>query len=177
MRWLLGFVGMLLFATGCQVAPTTAPSPSQSADSVVDTPTTDAAPAPAATPKCSLASAAVVKSTLGMGVSEPSESYGASEISCTYLPLDGGLTVLVSFRTDQDADSFARARHEADTTGEPTTDVAGLADEAYMSSTEFGGTVTNTLVARKGSVELKVIAPVSLEKEKAFATKVFSSLA
>ena len=169
-------VGLLL--TGCQTAPpSTAPSTNPSDVSAADdTATPTAAPPPANKPGCALASAAVVKSTLGITVSEPAESFDATEIECTYRPADGGFTVVVKFRADQDKNSFADYRREFDDRGEPTMDVDGLGDGAYATSSEFGDVVTNTLVARKGSVQELIAAAASIDAEKAFVARVFTSL-
>jgi hypothetical protein len=166
-----------LFLAGCQVAPTDAPpgaSPTDTAD-VARTASSDP-PGPATRPTCTLASAAVVKSTLGFTVSEPTESFDESEIECTYRPTNDGHTVIVKFRSDRDAASFAQTRRETDQSGKPTMDVDGLGDEAYATSDEFGEVVTNTLVARKGSVEMLVVAAAPIEAEKAFIGRVFASL-
>src|SRR4051794_10186452 len=84
----------------------------------------------AATPTCALASAAVIKSTLNIDVSEPTQTANDPVIVCNYVPGNGGFTVIVRFQTGEDKSSFARGRHGFDNTGQPTTDVTGLFDEA-----------------------------------------------
>ena len=108
-------------------------------------------------------------------VSEPSQSFDDTETLCTYTSTAGN-NPIVTFRTGQDAASFARARREADASGDPTRDVDGVGQEAYVTAEEFGNQVSNTLVVRQGSVILSVTAAVSVDAEKAFATKVLASI-
>ena len=164
-----------LFLAGCQAAPPT-PSPTGSAAPDDAQPSETADPTePANKPGCGLASAAVVKSTLGLTVSEPSQSFDDTETLCTYTSIAGNNPV-VTFRTGQDAASFARARREADASGDPTRDVDGVGQEAYVTAEEFGNQVSNTLVVRQGAVILSITAAVSVDAEKAFATKVLASI-
>jgi hypothetical protein len=99
---------------------------------------------------CGKASAAVVKSTLGFTVTEPQESFDETEIECTYRAVGNGNSLVVKFRTGQDAASFARNRRDADSTGMPTTDVDGVGDQAYATAEEFDALVSNTLVGAQG---------------------------
>jgi hypothetical protein len=152
---------------GCTPAPTP-DTPNGSSDNTSGPPTTQTA----ITPGCALVPAAVIKASLNIAVSEPNQTTSGSTISCDYLPADGAHTVVITFTTDQDKDSFARTRRSLDAGGHPTTDVPGLLDEAYVSSDEFGDTVTNSLVARKGSVSMSVAAVASVEAEKSLVAKV-----
>jgi hypothetical protein len=164
---------------GCQAAPAPADSSSPPADLSSDTATTDAEVTndPVLSKQfCGKASAAVVKSTLGFTVTEPQESFDETEIECTYRPVGNGNALVVKFRTGQDAASFTRIRHESDNTGKPTMDVDGVGDQAYATSDEFGDMVSNTLVARKGSVQMLVTAPAPIDQEKAFVKAVFAAL-
>ena len=171
----VSLVGVLFVAAGCQaVPPPPAPTSSVAPDDALPSQTTEPTE-PATKPACSLASAAVVKSTLGLTVSEPSQSFDNTETLCTYTSVAGNNPV-VTFRSGQDAASFARARHEADATGDPTRDVDGVGQEAYVTAVEFGDQVSNTLVVRQGSVILSITAAVSVDAEKAFAIKVLASI-
>lgn len=166
---------LVVLLAGCQAAPPAAPSSDPSApddSAVVETPEPSD---PAVKPACALASAAVVKATLGLTVAEPSQSFDDTETECTYTSASG-MNPIVKFRTGQDSASFARARREAESTGDPTRDVTDVGDEAYVTAEEFGNQVSNTLVVRDGSVILSVTAAVSVDAEKAFATKVLASL-
>jgi hypothetical protein len=164
----LVLIGTAAALTGCTAAtPPDAPDPTDES-----TAPSTAQAAPPAAPGCALVSAAVIKASLNIAVGEPTQTSSGSTISCDYLPADGAHTVVIRFVTDEDQESFARARRSLDSGGHPTTDVPGLVDEAYVSSDEFGDTVTNSLVARKGSVSMSVAAVASVEAEKALIAKV-----
>lgn len=165
---------LAVLVAGCQAAPpVSSPSGSQSAGDGSASATTEPTD-PATKPTCALAGAAVVKATLGLTVGQPSESFDDTEILCTYTSTAGNNPV-VRFRTGQDAASFARLRREADSSGDPTRDVE-VGQEAYVTAEEFGSQVSNTLVVRSGAVILLVTAAVSVDAEKAFATKVLASI-
>jgi hypothetical protein len=125
-------------------------------------------PAGGPAPTCANVPAAVIKASLNRAVSEPTQTTGGSTVTCEY----GALNVIIKFTTGVDKDSFARERRSLDNGGQPTSDVPGLVDEAYASSTESGNTVTNSLVARKGSTTMSVAAPAPIEAEKALIAKV-----
>jgi hypothetical protein len=164
---------------GCQAAPPPADTASPSADQSSDAAATDTEVTndPALSKQiCGKAPASVVKSTLGFTVTEPQESFDETEIECTYRSVGNGNSLVVKFRTGQDAASFARNRRDADSTGMPTTDVDGVGDQAYATAEEFDALVSNTLVARKGSVQMSVTAPATIEQEKAFVKAVFAAL-
>jgi len=131
--------------------------------------------APGTQPSCALVSAAVIKASLGVDVKEPTQSTNDGAIGCAYAPSADGRTVLIRFQTGQDGSAFARGRQGVDAGGQPTSDV-DLFDGAYSSSTEFGDIVTNTLVARKGPVEMLVTADATIDAEKALITKVLGAL-
>jgi hypothetical protein len=176
----LAGVAIIGVLAGCSSTPTTGTG---GTDPSVDASATDSgsgdptvAPTTAVPPTCTLASAAVIKSTLGVDVQEPTQSADDTLITCTYAPAADGRTVLVRFTTDSDASVFARGRQQFDSGGQPTSDVPGVLDGAYTSSTEFGDVVTNTLVARKGSVEMQVTAVATVDAEKTLVTKVLAGL-
>ena len=60
-----------------------------------------------------------------------------------------------------------------------TTDFPGFGDEAYTNTISVSnlGITTNTLVARKGKVELLVSSSASFEQEKSLEQKLFDALA
>jgi hypothetical protein len=132
---------------------------------------------PVAAPNCAVAPAPLVSSTLGIPVNEPSEIANAAVTECTYLSAGGGGgTVIVRYQTVVNATTFAAGRRGFEDSGQPTTDVRGFLDEAYSTSSEFGDNVTNTLVARKGAVEIQVMADVPIDAEKALVQKIFDTL-
>jgi hypothetical protein len=144
-------------------------------DATTDDPATEeTTPAgPRTAPSCALAPPALIKATLNLDVSEPVQTTDEPVVGCTYT---GPSSVILRFQSDEDASSFARGRRGFETSGQPTTDVRGFHDEAYMSSTEFGDVVSNTLVARKGAVEILVTATATVDAEKALFTKLFEAL-
>jgi len=170
----VGAIGVALLA-GCTPSGDSGPGFADPSASATAGPDADAG-GPAAQPSCALVSAAVIKASLGVDVKEPTQSTNDAVIGCTYAPTADGRTVLVRFQTGQDRSAFARGRQGVEGSGQPTTDV-DLFDGAYSSSTEFGDIVTNTLVSRKGSVEMLVTADASIEAEKALITKVLGGLA
>jgi hypothetical protein len=156
---------------GCASTPPVAPAdpaPTDTATAVESDPT-------GAPVSCALVSSAVIQANLAIAVSEPEQSADGSAITCDYRPVSGELTLVITFATGEDKDSFGRGRRSLDNGGQPTSDVPGVVDEAYVSSTESGNTVTNRLVARKGSVVMTVAAPVSVDAEKTLVAKVLGS--
>ncbi len=183
-RSALFLAALAAFATalgGCQAAPS--PSGTPSDESTEDTTvgpdsTTTVRTEPARPPGCALAPAALIKTTLGMSLREPTESFDDTEIDCTYVPVqESDLTILLRFRLGQDHASFVTYRTDSETNGEPTTDITDVGDEAYFSTTEFGVTITHTVAARKGSVVLIVSAPTSLDSVKNLTRQILASLA
>jgi hypothetical protein len=162
-------------ASACSSTPPATPD-----DEATDPTATEASADPTGNPRelsCALAPAAVVKSTLSIDVSPPAQVANGAATECTYLSGVGGSTVTVRMQTGDGAEAFAIGRRGFDEGGQPTSDVSGLGDEAYMSSTEFGDVVTNTLVARKGAVEVLVAAAAPVAAEKALIQKVFEAAA
>jgi len=154
---------------GCRSTP-----PAEGPDQVDPTTAADdpveQSPAGAA-PTCANVPAAVIKASLNIAVGEPAQTTSGSTVTCEY----GALNVIIKFTTGVDKDSFARERRSLDNGGQPTSDVPGLVDEAYASSTESGDTVTNSLVARKGSTAMSVAAAAPIEAEKSLVAKVLGS--
>jgi hypothetical protein len=165
---------VVVFAGSCSASTSPQSTEADSGDPDVSE-TATGSPTPANL-SCDLAPASLVKSTLGADVSPPAQIANANGIECTYLTGIGGRTVVIRFANGDGKDAFAIGRQGYDASGQPTTDVTDLGDEAYRSSTEFGDVVTITLVARKGSVEMLVAAVATVEQEKALVQKVFDSL-
>jgi hypothetical protein len=153
-------------AAGCSSTPRT-DGADRTEPTTADTTADTVDPAPAA-PTCANVSAAVIKATLNLAVSEPTQAVSGTTTTCEY----GALNVTIKFTTGADKDSFARERRSLDNGGQPTSDVSGLLDEAYVSSTESGDTVTNSLVARKGSITMSVAAVAPVDAEKSLVAKV-----
>lgn len=132
---------------------------------------------PSAAPACAVAPPALLKQTLNLDVSAPTQTGAGTFVECTYLGGVGGQTVTIRVETQQDHASFADRRRASDADGQPTSDVTGVGDEAYQSSVEFGDIITNTLVARKGTVEVRVIAVATIDAEKALLTTLIGAMA
>jgi len=171
-RLALLLLGSVLALAGCGSA-TAAQGPDPTESTTSDSTADVVEPPPAGpAPTCALVPAAVIKANLNLAVSEPTQTASGSTITCDYRPADGALAVVIRFSTGEDKDSFARTRRSLDNRGAPTSDVPGLFDEAYVSSTESGDTVTNSLVARKGSTTMSVDATAPIEAEKSLVAKV-----
>jgi hypothetical protein len=127
------------------------------------------------TPSCALVPASLVNASLGTSVGDPDETNNSPVILCNYSSPDFQ-TVLVRFQINNDAAGFARGKQGFADSGQPTVDIAGFQDEAYSSSMGTGPSAVNSLVARKGSVEVMVVSSASIDKEKDLIQKVFAAL-
>jgi hypothetical protein len=106
---------------------------------------------------------------------EPNKTVSGIVTVCTYVSAKSG-TVLVRFQTKEDAAGFAVGRQGFESSGQKTTDVSGLGDQAF-SSTLGGGTIAvTTVVARKGEVEVLVTSRAPVDKETALITTIFAAL-
>jgi hypothetical protein len=130
---------------------------------------------------CDLAPSSLIKSQLGLDVGTPSKTdNGGSVVVCTYPPAPGATkTVIVRFDTDSSATQFKTTRDGYAPQNMQTTDFPGFGDEAYTNTISVSnlGITTNTLVARKGKVELLVSSSASFEQEKSLEQKLFDALA
>jgi hypothetical protein len=130
---------------------------------------------------CDLAPSSLIKSQLGLDVGAPSATdNGGSVLVCTYPPAPGASkTVIVRFDTGSSAAQFKTTRDGYAPQNMQTTDFPGFGDEAYTNTISVSnlGITTNTLVARKGKVELLVSSSASFEQEKSLEQKLFDALA
>jgi len=130
---------------------------------------------------CDLAPSSLIKSQLGLDVGTPSKTdNGGSVVVCTYPPAPGASkTVIVRLDTDSSAAQFKTTRDGYAPQNMQTTDFPGFGDEAYTNTISVSnlGITTNTLVARKGKVELLVSSSASFEQEKSLEQKLFDALA
>jgi hypothetical protein len=172
----LTFTGAVGLIAGCSSSgsPSTTDGQSDASIGAGDTPTEPASPA--AQSSCKLAPASLIKEKLKLDVQAPSEVSADNTVECTYLSGQQGNSVIVRFQAGRDATTFADRRHTADNGGQPTSDIAGVGDQAYQSSVEYGDTVTNTMVARKGAVEIEVVSVGTVDAEKALLVALFSAL-
>lgn len=125
---------------------------------------------------CGSVPASVVNAALGIPVGEPNQTVNSVVTLCQYASTSGSETVLVRFQTNEDAAGFARAKAGFTDSGQPTTDIAGFFDQAFSSSLGSGDLAVNTVVARKGSVEILVTSPAPVDKEKELITKIFAAI-
>jgi hypothetical protein len=131
------------------------------------------------TAKCDLAPPATIKSTLGLDVGEASPNQSGSVLVCTYPPAAGSTkTVIVRFDTDSSAAHFKSTRDGYAPQNMQTTDFPGFGDEAYTNTISVSNLniTTNTLVARKGTVELLISCSASFDQEKSLEQKLFDAL-
>jgi hypothetical protein len=122
-----------------------------------------------------MAPATLVNTVLGSDVQPPKVINNGPVVGCTY-PSPTAFIVIVRFETDTDAATFARAKAGFTQNKLPVTDVVGFQDEAYSSTTGSGDHLVNTLVARKGSVEILVVAPATIDREKDLEGRLFAAL-
>ena len=80
---------------------------------------------------------------------------------------------------DSSATQFKTTRDGYAPQNMQTTDFPGFGDEAYTNTISVSnlGITTNTLVARKGKVELLVSSSASFDQEKSLEQKLFDALA
>jgi len=130
---------------------------------------------------CDMAPTSLVKSQLGLDVGAPAATdNGGSVLVCTYPPAPGASkTVIVRIDTGSSAAQFKTTRDGYTPQNMQTTDFPGFGDEAYTNTISVSnlGITTNTLVARKGKVELLVSSSASFEQEKSLEQKLFDALA
>lgn len=141
--------------------------------SVVSAPTTTTTSSPQSL-SCSLAPVSEVNASLGLNVASPSSQVNGPVTVCTYGGTPG--PVIVRFETGESSSSFETAKQSFEQNGEATSDVSGLGDAAYSSTAGSGESETNTIVVLKGSVEVLVTAPVSLDDVSALARQMLLSL-
>ncbi|MFG2040438.1 hypothetical protein [Dactylosporangium sp. NPDC048998] len=120
---------------------------------------------------CAIAPASLINSTLGITAGDPEEQDNGSVTVCTYSG-----TTIVRFDTATDAAAFATEKQTYAPHGMKTTDIPGFADEAYYATLSAVGITTNTVVARKGSIEVQISSKATVDQEKALAEKLFALL-
>jgi hypothetical protein len=85
--------------------------------------------------------------------------------------------VVVRLYTGVTAASFATEKPTNGQNGQSVSDVPGFQDEAFSTSTtDAHGIVINLLAARKGSLEILVVAQASVEAEKTLEQQIFAHL-
>jgi len=136
---------------------------------------TGAGPGNAVTPSCDWAPASLINSTLGTHVGEAQAQNLNKVVVCRYTPTAGSTgSVVLRIQTDMSAADFTAARANSDANNIPTANFPGFVDDAYTSTLKAGSIVTNTVVARKGTVEILVSSPASFEQEKNLESQIFA---
>jgi len=127
---------------------------------------------------CALAPPDLIDATLGLQLRAPLATFTSAEVTCDYLPVnDGDPGIVVRFLLGYDRDTFADYRDEVENVSEPSSDLAGVGDEAFYRRSEFGELVSYVVTARKGSVVLLVDAPSSLDEVTSLVSQVLAQLA
>lgn len=159
----------LLGLVGCTAAP--APAPPVTTTSP---PTSTQSPAAAGDLDCSKAPEEVVGAALHLNLSHPKQTVNQNVVVCQYD--GGGVNTTVRFQSESDADAFAQGKKGFTDSGQRVTDLSGFFDEAYTSTLGAGEVVQNTLVARKGDIEVLVTSAANFEQEKKLVTELFGRL-
>ncbi|MGM1057823.1 hypothetical protein [Saccharothrix sp. Mg75] len=135
-------------------------------------PTAQVAPSTTATDSagvnCDDAPQDVVGPALALRLQHSRQAIDGSVVTCTY---DAGGAV-VRYRTDADAESFARGRAEQ----RHVEDVPGLHDEAYRATTTRGEVVQTLVAARRGAVEITVTSAATAERAAGLVAELFRRL-
>jgi hypothetical protein len=127
-------------------------------------------------PSCALVPASLVNSVLGVSMGEPAETVNSVVMVCDYAPTSGNGGVTVRFQSNEDETGFALGRAGFKDSGQPTVDLPGFFDQAFSSTLGNGTLTVNTVVARKGTIEILVTSHAPIEKEKDLITKIFAAL-
>jgi hypothetical protein len=135
----------------------------------VDAATTHRATEHAAGLPCSLASAAKVRSALGMTVGAAQATRNGPVTVCQFM---SGTGLLVRFQTSVSASRFASGRKSFGKQGVSTKTIAGVGSNAYFASIHG----TNTLVVLERTTELLITANAPQAKLTALAKLILPSL-
>jgi hypothetical protein len=162
--------GLALALAACGSGPTSSAAPTGTAAAAGD-------PGPKSA-SCDLASPADIKTTLGLDVAAPTSTVNDTVTMCQYGPVPGGTrSVILRIDTASSAEKFQQTRDGYASQQMTTTDYPGFGDQAYTNTISAIGITTNTLVARKGGVEMQVSSGASFDQEKALEQKLFDALA
>ncbi|WP_433269677.1 hypothetical protein ACQPZF_07630 [Actinosynnema sp. CS-041913] len=165
---LAAVVGLAVLA-GCTSTPDSAPAPTGTTSA---TPTTT--PTEVAGISCATAPEDVVGATLRLNLTHPRETIDGTTVTCKYD--GGGADTVVRFQTKSDTAAFAAGKQGFGTGGQKVKDLPDFHDEAYTGTLGTGEVVQNTLVARKGAVEILVTSGANFEQEKKLVTELFERL-
>jgi hypothetical protein len=121
--------------------------------------------------------ASLVNPALGTDLADPVQNAAGNATVCQFNGTKAG-AVMIRVQTDDTAAGFAAERTTFDKSGQPTKDIAGFGDEAYANTKHMplGLPDVNTLVARKGQVEILVSASASIAREQALEQQLFAKV-
>ena len=126
-------------------------------------------------PACTVASAALVSSKLGVTLTGPNLDQGPAATICTYDdPSNQPQSATVQVTTGATTASFASGRSGFASHGETVTDVVGLGNEAYSATLSVANITNTTMVARKGSVEVLITTTAPADRVPALMTAVLA---
>ncbi|MBB5957719.1 hypothetical protein FHS29_004314 [Saccharothrix tamanrassetensis] len=165
---LVAVLGLIVLA-GCTSTPHSAPATGGTTPS---TPATT--PSEVAGISCAKAPEDVVGAALQLNLNHPRETINGTVVTCQYD--GGGASTMVRFQTKSDAAAFAKGKEEFGGNGQKVKDLPDFHDNAYTGTLGTGEVVQNTLVARKGPVEILVTSGANFEQEKKLVTQLFERL-
>ena len=126
-------------------------------------------------PACTVASAALVSSKLGVTLTGPNLDQGPAATICTYdNPSNQPQSATVQVTKGATTASFASGRRGFASHGETVTDVVGLGNEAYSATLSVANITNTTMVARKGSVEVLITTTAPADRVPALMTAVLA---
>lgn len=127
-------------------------------------------------PECTFTPLAEVRSTLADDTTaEPtSDRRNPSVNVCAYAQRGIDAQVIIRYEVDLDAESFAASKKAFNESGQPTTDISGVGDEAFTSSLTLGDDVFTSLMVRKGSKGLQIVNRAPLDKIETLATSILA---
>ncbi len=153
-HYLVAFVaaaGLALLATSCSSSPATPKA-------AVISPTTN-------TGLCKLVAPSVVATALSESMTFPETFAHDSTTECVYRSKEGtGATVLILYETDSSGLTFAKSRENLERRGLQLGPITGLGDQAYYFSEQAGKGSVTTVAAAKGSLQLVVTGPATLDQ-------------
>jgi len=117
----------------------------------------------------------MVNAALGTDLGSPQQTLNNDQTVCRFQGPQAG-EVIVQFQIGEDTNTFAAGRMQFDNNnlGDPTSNYPHFADEAYYETLGIGALATNTLVARRGSIEILVSSQASLRAEQKLEQQLFT---
>ena len=126
---------------------------------------------------CNLMPASMVNAALGTDLGNPTQNSDGDTVACEFQGTKAG-AVMIRIQKGDDATAFAVERKTFQASGQPAKDYAGFGDEAYTNTKKMplGLPDVNTLVARKGSVDILVSSSASIAAERTLEQQLFAKV-